>query len=139
MGEQGLHSLLPRDTKTWSVGGYEMTIDLVLALEHLAAAMTWCKIHGTEHGSDHCAIEMTFDLANPMEEHTPRLMFKDALWEELRQRVASALTESPRGGLMQQQADRLMSVVLKAVDALVPRTRPSPYVKRWWTKELTEL
>jgi hypothetical protein len=77
-----------------------MIINLVLILEHLAAAMTWCKIHRTEHGSDHYAIEMTFDLANPMEEHIPRLAFKDALWEELRQRVVSTFTESPRGGLM---------------------------------------
>ncbi|KAM5344607.1 hypothetical protein ACJ41O_013142 [Fusarium nematophilum] len=45
----------------------------------------------------------------------------------------------PTGGTVQQQTDRLMSVVLEAIHALTPRAKPSPYAKRWWTTDLTQL
>ncbi|KAF5246923.1 hypothetical protein FOXYS1_15151, partial [Fusarium oxysporum] len=32
-----------------------------------------------------------------------------------------------------------MSAVLEAVRALTPRAKPSPYAKRWWTHDLTQL
>ncbi len=32
-----------------------------------------------------------------------------------------------------------MSAVLEAVQALTPKARPSPYAKRWWTTDLTQL
>ena len=32
-----------------------------------------------------------------------------------------------------------MSAVLEAVHALTPKARPSPYAKRWWTTDLTQL
>ncbi|KJZ72791.1 hypothetical protein HIM_07735 [Hirsutella minnesotensis 3608] len=32
-----------------------------------------------------------------------------------------------------------MQVVLGAIHELTPRARPSPYAKRWWTKDLTQL
>ena len=35
--------------------------------------------------------------------------------------------------------DTLMSAVLEAVHALTPKARPSPYAKRWWTTDLTQL
>ncbi|OQE33235.1 hypothetical protein PENNAL_c0902G07885, partial [Penicillium nalgiovense] len=54
-------SLLKRGTKTWHGGGQsgdcESTIDLVLASENLTDSMTKCAILGTDHGSDHGAIE----------------------------------------------------------------------------------
>ena len=62
MSEYALHSLLPRGTKTWQSGDRESTIDLILASEELATSMLKCAIHATEHGSDHRAIETTFDV-----------------------------------------------------------------------------
>ncbi|KAM3537179.1 hypothetical protein ARSEF1564_009900 [Beauveria bassiana] len=35
--------------------------------------------------------------------------------------------------------DDLLSVVLEAVHTLTPIARPSPYSKRWWTSDLTQL
>jgi hypothetical protein len=32
-----------------------------------------------------------------------------------------------------------MVVVQEAVGALTPKAKPSPYAKRWWTKDLTHL
>lgn len=45
----------------------------------------------------------------------------------------------PNGGHGAAEEDRLMSVVLEAVHALIPRAKPSPYAKRWWASELTQL
>lgn len=32
-----------------------------------------------------------------------------------------------------------MQVVLEAVNTLTPKAKPSPYAKRWWTRDLTKL
>jgi hypothetical protein len=130
---------LPRGTKTWQSGDCESTIDLILASEELATAMVKCAIHTTKHGSDHRAIETTFDVATPERVVEARLLFKNAPWNDIRTRINSALRSVPTGGSVQQQTDRLMTVVLEAVHALIPKANPSPYAKRWWTKDLTQL
>jgi endonuclease/exonuclease/phosphatase family metal-dependent hydrolase len=78
MNDLSLRSLLPRGTKTWQSTRFESTIDLVLASVELASAVIQCRIHATEHGSDHRPIETTFEVTAP--EHTvqPRLLFKNA-------------------------------------------------------------
>lgn len=78
VNEHALLSLLPRGTKTWQEGDRESTIDLVLASEELAATVLNCRIHGTEYGSDHRAIETEFDVAPPERHIEPRLLWKNA-------------------------------------------------------------
>jgi hypothetical protein len=139
MSDHSLCSLLPRGTKTWQSGSRETTIDLILASEDLAATAVKCIIHETEHGSDHRAIETTFDVAAPERTTEPRLLFKNAPWTAIRARIATTLQPIPTGGGVQHQTDQLMTVVLEAVQALTPRAKPSPYAKRWWTTDLTQL
>jgi hypothetical protein len=143
MNEFSLSSLLKRGTKTWHGGGQngdcESTIDLVLASENLTQSMVKCAIHGTEHGSDHCAIDTVFDAPWPASQHPERLLLKNAPWKEINARIATALAATPSEGALQQKTDRLMSVVSEAVHALTPRAKPSPHAKRWWTADLTQL
>jgi hypothetical protein len=139
MGDHSLCSLLPRGTKTWQNGNCETTIDLILASEELASTVVKCTTHETEHGSDHRAIETTFDIATPERTTEQRLLFKNAPWTAIRTRIATSLSLVPAGGEVQQQTDRLMNVVLEAVQALTPKAKPSPYAKRWWTTDLTQL
>ncbi|KAJ6041450.1 hypothetical protein N7460_006840 [Penicillium canescens] len=143
MNEFSLSSLLKRGTKTWHGGGQngdcESTIDLVLASENLTQSMVKCAIHGTEHGSDHCAIDTVFDAPWPAPQHPERLLLKNAPWKEINARIATALVATPSEGTVQQKTDRLMSVVSEAVHALTPRAKPSPHAKRWWTADLTQL
>jgi exonuclease III len=139
MNECSLRSLLRRGTVTWQQGDSETTIDLVLASEELASTMTRCKTCNTEHGSDHWAIETLFDVANPEPEKTERLLFKNAPWKAINSRIEQALRTSPEGETTQQMTDSLMRVVLEAVQALTPKAKPSPYAKRWWTDDLTQL
>ncbi|KAJ6437086.1 reverse transcriptase [Purpureocillium lavendulum] len=40
---------------------------------------------------------------------------------------------------VQAQTDQFMRVVLEAIDHFTPRAEPTPYAKRWWTRDLTQL
>jgi len=139
MSDHALRSLLPRGTKTWQRGNHESTIDLILVSEELAMSVVKCTTHTTEHGSDHRAIETTFDVATPERVDEARLLFKNAPWNDIKARIATSLYRVPFGGTVQQQTDRLMTAVLEAVHALTPKAKPSPYAKRWWTTDLTQL
>jgi 3'(2'),5'-bisphosphate nucleotidase len=139
MSEFAISSLLRRGTKTWHGRDYETTIDLVLASEELTTSMVKCAIYRTEHGSDHRAIDTVFDALVPSPKHQERLLLRNAPWKKINARMASTLEVSPSDGTAQQETDRLMSAVLEAVHALTPKARPSPYAKRWWTANLTQL
>lgn len=139
MSEHALYSLLPRGTKTWKNGNHETTIDLVLASEELASTVVKCTIHSTEHGSDHRAIETTFDIAIPERLVEDRLLFKNVPWKEIRTKIATNLRFIPVGGTVQQQTDRLMTAVLDAIQSLTPKAKPCSHSKRWWTTDLTQL
>nr|AEB91360.1 unknown [Verticillium dahliae VdLs.17] len=139
MNELSLCSMLPRGTKTWQGGDHESTIDLVLVSEDLAAAMIKCTTNGTEHGSDHRTIETIFDVSVPAPKIQDRPLYKNAPWNEINTRISTALETAPMEGTVQEKTDRLMSVVLEAVQALTPKAKPSPHAKRWWTADLTQL
>ncbi|OAQ59084.1 retrovirus polyprotein [Purpureocillium lilacinum] len=139
MSEHGLCSLLPRGTKTWQGPESESTIDLVLATSELADEMVACAIHPTEHGSDHRAIQTTFDVEMPERSAPERLLFKNAPWIMIAAKVEDDLRPLPWTVDVQTQADQLMRVVLEAIHELTPRAPPLPYAKRWWTKDLTRL
>ncbi|XP_044718862.1 endonuclease-reverse transcriptase domain-containing protein [Hirsutella rhossiliensis] len=139
MDDFGLSSLLARGTKTWQRSDEESTIDLVLASAELADELTSCVIHPTEHGSDHRAIQTTFDIRVPERTFPQRLMLKNAPWIAIATRVEDELRPLPWTVGVQTQADQLMRVVTKALRDLTPRAQPPPYAKRWWTKDLTRL
>jgi exonuclease III len=117
MNEHALLSLLPRGTKTWQNGDRESTIDIILASDELAATVVKCDIHDTEHGSDHRAIETEFDVALPEHHLEPRLLWKNAPWGQIRERIGSRLRVAPEDGNTQEQVDRLMAVVQEVVES----------------------
>ena len=139
MNEYCLSSLLPRGTKTWSSGSHETTIDLMLASGDMRDAVVKCTTMDTEHGSDHQTIDTVFDISTPPAEGQDRLLLKNAPWQEINARIARGLETIPLEGTVQRRTDQLMTVVLEAVHALTPKARPSPYAKRWWTADLTQL
>ncbi|SCO54574.1 related to reverse transcriptase [Fusarium fujikuroi] len=139
MNDLMLRSLLRRGARTWQNGDHETTIDLALASEELADANIKCAVHGTEHGSDHRTVETVFDVSVLTPKQEERLLFKSAPWREINSRIMDKLREKPTGNTVQQKTDRLMEAVSEAVQTLTPRAKPSPYAKRWWTDDLTQL
>lgn len=89
-----------------------------------------CKVHETDHGSDHRIIETVFDVTVPTPKPQEMLLFKNAPWKEIKTRIATALERAPSGSTVQEKTDRLMAVVQDAVQALVPKAKPTPYAKR---------
>ena len=87
-------------------------------------------MHEVEHGSDHRAIETTFDIAPPERIVVQRLLLKNAPWNAIRQRIATAFQSTPLALGIQAQIDQLMTIVLEAIHALTPKAKPSPYAKR---------
>lgn len=112
---------------------------MTLASAELADETVHCGIHPTEHGSDHRAIQTEFNLTTPERTAEPRLLFKNAPWNATRERTEAKLSLFPWDGDVQTQTDRLMDVVVDTINSLVPRAKPSPYAKRWWTTDLTKL
>ena len=139
MNELALNSLLPRGTKTWQNRDHETTIDLTLASEGLSDAMLKCAIHQTDHGADHRAIDTVIDISVPTPIQEDRLLLKNASWKEINARIALTLGTTVTEGTVQQMTDRLMETVQEAIQALTPKARPTPYPKRWWTTDLTQL
>ena len=84
-------------------------------------------------------IETVFNNLVLMLQQQERLLFKNAPWKAINDRIARTLRVTPPTGTTQQRTDRLMAAVLEAVHTLTPRARPSPYTKRWWTQDLTQL
>ncbi len=105
MNELDLSSLLPRGTIIWQAGGYDLTIDLVLASVELREATVKCGVHGTEHGSDHYTIDTIFDVSAPEPVYQERLLLKNALWKEIRAKIANTLGDTPIEGTVQQRTD----------------------------------
>jgi hypothetical protein len=70
------------------------TIDLMLASQELASDVLKCKIHDTEHGSDHRAIETSFDVDVLDHAIQPLLLFNNASWNAIRERIARAFARS---------------------------------------------
>lgn len=95
--EHGLISLLPRETKTWEGPGDKSTIDLILASAELAEGMAHCWLYPTVHQIDHRAIQTEFDLVMPKTIVGPRLIFKNAPWNAIRERVRNKIAPLPWG------------------------------------------
>jgi ribonuclease HI len=139
MTTHSLQQLLRRGTPTWQRGELKTTIDLTLASNELTQELIKCKVHGTEHGSDHRAIETTFDISAPIRPETVRYLYKNAPWNDIRKALETELDKKPCVGSTQHLTDFLTDTVTKIVTTLTPKAKPSPYAKRWWTQDLSLL
>ncbi|KAJ3453787.1 hypothetical protein MRS44_018419 [Fusarium solani] len=130
-----------RHDQLW--GGDDVTLvrqgeaDQIIDLMH-ELGLTSLLPRGTKTWN-HRAINTVFDISVPGPKQQTRLLLKNAPWREINARIASALEALPSEGTVQEKTDRLMSVVMEAVHSLAPKAKPSPYAKRWWTTDLTQL
>ena len=139
MATYSLQSLLSRGTITWEGAEWESTIDLILVSTELANTMLKYDIHDIEYGSDYKAIESSFSIAPSEQVVVPRYLFKNAPWQAIRNRIGSELQEVPSEGTVQELTDELMDAVERIIFQLTPLAKPSPYAKRWWIEDLTQL
>jgi hypothetical protein len=131
MSDCSLQSLLPQGTKTWEKGASATTIDLVLASSSLARQVSHCATADADYGSDHRAIETTIDMDMSNFQPRERLLFRNAPWKGINERIVHTLETLSMGETVQQKTDYLMWAVSEAVHALTPKAKASPYAKRW--------
>ena len=140
IAEHHLQSLLPSGTPTWQRGDSWSTIDLILASTDIAELRTKCEIYLIEHSSDYRAITSEFDINVPEKISIVRYQWEQAPWEKIREAVARDLAQHPlRKDSVQNQTNRLMQIIGDAVFSYTLKAKPSPYTKRWWSTELTQL
>jgi ribonuclease HI len=143
MDQLGLRLLLPRGTATHESG---TTIDLVFATSGLADDLAACRPWHTAYGSDHEAIETQFALNTYEPSREPRRLFRNTNWPKACHLVSVGLLQLPLSNTVPntaQEIDRFTShftkIVQDAVFRCTPIARPSPYTKRWWNLNLSQL
>lgn len=148
MHRAGLQSLLTAGTPTWEHTTLDQrsTIDLVLGSEGVQDKLVTCGIHEIDHGSDHKAIvtKMRSAQADKPRRKGKRL-YRDANWDQIRTYLKNNLAKADQtapptnAGELEREADDTTTTITRVLEELIPRARESPYNKRWWTRELTEL
>ena len=138
--------MLKAGTITWEHQTARMssTPDTMFTSYGLANAMVCCNIHTVDHGSDHKAIVLeTSTLLDNYEERERKRLYFEADWEAgrvaLKDSLATTYTWTSLDTTYQldQAAEDLVGLVNTTLEEMVPRAKPSPYAKRWWTKELS--
>ena len=139
-----LQLLLPRGTITYSDNsrGGSSTIDLIMTTSRLYSERLVCCTHETEHGSDHLAISLRFQIDSPEALVTPRRLYKNVDWKALSIYVQGSLPsiENINPWIhLDDFTSRLTKIVLESIELSVPIAKPSQYNKRWWTEDLSLL
>ena len=137
MTDLDLQLLLPRDTATYTGvkrdGFTSSTIDLLFSRPRLAEERLVCRVHDTDHGSDHFAIKTFFALNQPpLPCNVSRHSFKNVAWDKVKTEVSSnlaLLTATPNE--LDLYSTQLVEIVELAIAKHVPLAKPSPYAKRW--------
>lgn len=148
MHEVSLQSLLKIGTPTWehTTLDRKSTIDLALGSQGIQDNLISCQIHKIDHESDHKAIATSF---NSQQATTPprkgKRLYRNADWNLIRTHLDKALQQTdPTTALrsiaqIENRAELLTQTTTRVLEELVPRAWESPYNKRWWTRELTDL
>ncbi|KAL1671528.1 hypothetical protein EV122DRAFT_177347, partial [Schizophyllum commune] len=123
------------------------TLDLIFASHALADLVVKCTAEDHGHGSDHMVVQARLDLSVPQSEPRPRLRWREADWDQYSDELSKKLDErcvhSQLPNLHTTEAvDTVVRDVsdslVEAASRAVPRARPSPHSKRWWTSEPTK-
>lgn len=148
MQEAGLHSLLPAGTVTWEHQSMDITstVDLILGSKAIQEELVYCRVHSPDHGSDHKPIKIEVNASSSMEASAQgKRLYKEADWECIRKKILDEIGDgrilfrTTNRHLLDFAASLFTSQVNSVLEEEVPRARPSPYAKRWWTRDLSAL
>ena len=108
--------------------------------------MLECKTTPEEQPArtDHMPIITTLDVNPGRQTVSPKPNFKAANWDKVRKDLAKRLENLNTVDNIHNEDEfynRLIALtqgITETVDKIVPKTRLSPFVKRWWSKELSQ-
>jgi len=95
--------------------------------------------------TDHLPIHIELSLEVAITVAEPSHNFCNMNWEEFRSKLKTQLDKTPSPAHISNQAQldehckELMKALQEAIWAKVPTLEITPKLKRWWSKELTQL
>jgi len=130
---------------TLSTSNYTRS-DNVLVSSSLANAVMHCNTMPEEWPMrlDHMAIITQLDTSAEAQPVTPHPNYRLADWKKVRERLAAKLEMLQSGETFHMEAeffthlDRLMQAITDTVDDLIPKLKPAPFHKCWWSRELDD-
>lgn len=96
-------------------------------------------------GTDHVPILCTLELHIPKTLKEPGHDFRNVDWEEFRKELAIRLEAVPDPKILTSTEElyyaieALTAALQETIEEVVPKAKPSPYSKRWWSRELDDL
>jgi hypothetical protein len=118
-------------------------VDHIFCSQDFSPRFSRCEVLPHEHPpkTDHFPIVSVIDLTVSHTQHEPKHDFRDMNWEkfaeELKARLECLTLRDPQDkGDFNAMLEELSSSIILTIEVHVPKKRPSPHQKRWWTKEL---
>lgn len=140
--------VLPKDIPTLEACSTKnlTRVDNVFCSEGMLERFTQCGTRPDQRpqNTDHYPISATIDIRPEIKEYPSRPNFRDTDWEKFTETLAEKLRrmEEPRefeeGEKVAFEKARmeLERAVKETMDEHVPMSKPTPYAKRWWSREL---
>ncbi len=150
LADLGMDLYLPAGTPTYISAAHKTTstIDLVFATRDvLAPCVVKCDaVLGESAWHRMLRVDLDLDLVRNLPHSRP--LYRDTDWTDFRERLMNYFKEHPINTSKEalQTKEALDEVVNKLITGseeilrqVVPQSKPSKYLKRWWTRELTTL
>ena len=149
LADYGMTQLLPKDIPTLqSSSSHNWTRpDNVFATEQTCLALISCDTDPESRGpnTDHVPILTVLDMSTPEAAVNPSWNYRAVDWQKFNVTLNKELKKIDPPRILetveefQRAARQLDNVLRRTVELAVPKTKPHPHQKRWWTKELTLL
>lgn len=139
---------LPSDTPMFQSDAWQTwsTLDLVFTSPELSDWLVVCdaKLENRLPGADHLSIHTVFNIATVTSNIKPRRNFKDVSWSDFIKSMQLSWSNQDHTSILNHEdidsaVKNLTKTLQHAIEKHVPWSKKSPYVKRWWSKELSEL
>lgn len=96
-------------------------------------------------GTDHVPIRTIVDLPLVKKESPPSFNFRMTEWDDFRDNLRERLQYIPPPQVLideaqfQKAVQDLTETLQQSIQSVVPKQRPSPHMRRWWTSDLRRM
>lgn len=140
---------LPKDLPTLqsTSSGNWTRPDNVICTDNTLESFTICDTAPALHPpkTDHVPILSTLDFQIPKATTTTSYNYRDVDWEKFSMKLKTQLGRIPPPQPLASKdefnvaAQNLTKALHDTIDEIIPKTKPSPHAKRWWTREISQL
>jgi ribonuclease HI len=136
---KGLPTLQSSSSKNWT------RPDNVFCTDHTGESFISCTTNPALRGpaTDHVPILSILEFVVPRATVETKHNFRETDWEEFQEKLDLELAKIPPAQPLvdidefQTAARNLTITIQNIIEQVVPKSKPNPHSKRWWTKDLT--